>query len=46
MFLFPLDWLRLFVLTLLAALIAAAWPARKLSRTEPADLLRVFVNER
>ena len=46
MYLFPWDWLRLFVLTLLAALIAAAWPARKLQKSDPADLLRVFANER
>ena len=46
MFLFPLDWLRLFLLTLLAALIAAAWPARKLYKTAPSDLLKVFANER
>lgn len=46
MYLFPLDWLRLFVLTLVAALIAAAWPARKLRKTAPSDLLKVFANER
>ena len=46
MFLFPMDWLRLFALTLLAALIAAAWPARKLYRSEPSELLKVFANER
>lgn len=46
MYLFPLDWLRLFVLALLAAVIAAALPAWRLSRIDPADLLKVFANER
>ncbi|MEM9128067.1 MAG: FtsX-like permease family protein, partial [Pseudomonadota bacterium] len=46
MFLFPLDWAYLFLLTLLAALIAAALPALRLMRLPPADLLRVFANER
>ncbi|MBY6138346.1 FtsX-like permease family protein [Leisingera daeponensis] len=46
MFLFPGDWLRLFLLALLAAVIAAALPARRLSRIDPADLLKVFANER
>ena len=30
----------------IAAMIAAAWPAWKLQRTAPADLLKVFANER
>ncbi|MDC0656622.1 FtsX-like permease family protein [Leisingera sp. SS27] len=46
MYLFPLDWLRLFVLALLAAVTAAALPAWRLSRIDPADLLKVFANER
>lgn len=46
MYLFPIDWLRLFALTLLAAAIAAALPALRLMRLPPADLLRVFANER
>ncbi|WP_299889809.1 ABC transporter permease [uncultured Ruegeria sp.] len=46
MYVFPLDWLYLFVLTLLAALIAAALPAMRLLRLPPADLLRVFASER
>ncbi|UWQ81019.1 ABC transporter permease [Leisingera sp. S132] len=46
MYLFPLDWLRLFMLALLAAVIAAALPAWRLSRIDPADLLKVFANER
>ncbi len=46
MFVFPWDWLGLFVLTLCAALAAAALPALRLLRLPPADLLRVFANER
>ncbi len=46
MFLFPLEYLRLGALTLVAALLAAAWPALRLSRTPPDRLLRVFSNER
>ncbi|WP_170381072.1 ABC transporter permease [Ruegeria atlantica] len=46
MFLFPMDWAYLFLLTLLAALVAAALPALRLLRLPPADLLRVFANER
>ena len=46
MHLFPAEWLKLGVLSLLAALVAALWPARKLARTPPADLLKVFANER
>ena len=44
--LFPLDWLRLLALALLAALLAALWPALRLSRTPPAVLLKVFSDER
>ncbi len=46
MYLFPADWAYLFALTLLAAFIAAALPALRLLRLPPADLLRVFANER
>lgn len=46
MFVFPWDWLWLFLLTLLAALIAATLPALRMLRLPPADLLRVFANER
>ncbi|NOD91406.1 FtsX-like permease family protein [Ruegeria sp. HKCCD4884] len=46
MFVFPWDWLWLFLLTLLAAIIAAALPALRMLRLPPADLLRVFANER
>lgn len=46
MYLFPMDYLRLAGFALLAALLAAALPARRLARTPPADLLKVFANER
>ncbi|WP_171177401.1 FtsX-like permease family protein [Ruegeria sp. HKCCD8929] len=46
MYLFPLDWVRLLVLALLAAALAAAIPALRLRRLPPSDLLRVFANER
>jgi putative ABC transport system permease protein len=46
MYLFPLDWLRLFGLALLAGLVAAALPARRLARLAPSQLLGVFANER
>ena len=46
MYLFPLDYARMGLLALLAAALAALWPARRLARTPPADLLKVFSNER
>ncbi len=46
MYLFPSDYARLGLFALLAAGLAALWPARRLARTPPADLLKVFSNER
>ncbi|KQI71848.1 ABC transporter permease [Loktanella sp. 5RATIMAR09] len=46
MYLFPLDYARMGIFALLAAALAALWPARRLARTPPADLLKVFSNER
>ena len=46
MFLFPADYARLIGLALLAATLAALWPAIRLARTPPAALLKVFSNER
>jgi putative ABC transport system permease protein len=46
MYVFPLDWLRLAGFALLAAGLAAVGPWRRLARLAPADLLRVFANER
>ena len=42
---YPADWLWLCVLSLFAAGLASLWPARRLSRRPPADLIRVFSNE-
>ncbi|WIY24654.1 ABC transporter permease [Parasedimentitalea psychrophila] len=46
MYVFPMDWLRLLGLALIAAAAAAAVPAIKLARIKPADLLKVFAHER
>ncbi|MEQ6201510.1 FtsX-like permease family protein [Sulfitobacter sp. HNIBRBA2951] len=46
MYVFPREYAVLGGFALLAATLAAAWPARKLARTPPADLLKVFANER
>jgi putative ABC transport system permease protein len=43
---FPLDWLRLFGLALLAGLLAAALPARRLALRPPHAFLAVFAQER
>ncbi len=46
MVLFPADWLRLLLLALAAAGLAAALPARRLYRLPPSELLKVFANAR
>ena len=46
MYVFPLDYLRLTGLALLAAALAASWPAWRLARIPPGQLLGVFRNER
>lgn len=46
MYLFPADYARLGLFALMAAALAALWPARRLARTPPAELLKVFSNER
>ncbi len=46
LYVFPLDYLRLGCWMVLAALVAAVWPAWRLARTPPAALLQVFGNER
>ncbi|MEN0040611.1 MAG: FtsX-like permease family protein [Pseudomonadota bacterium] len=43
---FVSDWLRLGLLALLAALLAAAIPARRMAAMAPADLVKVFSHER
>jgi putative ABC transport system permease protein len=44
--LFPLEWARLGVLSLIAAGAAALLPALRLLRLQPTELLKVFVHER
>ena len=46
LYLFPLDYLRLGAFALIAAALAALWPAIRLARTPATDLLKVFANER
>ena len=46
MFVFPLEYARMGLFALLAAIVASALPAVRLSRTPPAELLKVFANER
>ncbi|MEP4199173.1 MAG: FtsX-like permease family protein [Aliishimia sp.] len=46
MFFFPWDYARLGVFALIAAALAALWPAWRLSRTPPSDLLKVFAHGR
>ena len=46
MFLFPGQWLQLGALAILVAALAAAWPSWRLARIPPAELLKVFANER
>lgn len=46
MSLFPSDWVWLGLASLVAAALAGLWPARQLAKRPPADLIRVFSNER
>lgn len=46
MFVFPAEYLRLGLFAMIAAGVAALWPARRLARTPPAELLKVFSSER
>ncbi|AZQ67796.1 ABC transporter permease [Silicimonas algicola] len=46
MFVYPLQWLWLGLLSLAAAALAGLWPAVQLARRPPADLIRVFTHER
>jgi putative ABC transport system permease protein len=46
MHVFPQDWLRLALLALISAALAAALPALRLMRQPPAALMKVFANER
>ncbi|KAJ54928.1 ABC transporter permease [Actibacterium mucosum KCTC 23349] len=44
--LFPVDWAVLGVVTMVAGVLSAAWPALRLARIAPAELLKVFAHER
>jgi putative ABC transport system permease protein len=46
MHVFPMDWLRLLLLALASAGIAALIPALRLARLRPAQLVKVFAHER
>jgi putative ABC transport system permease protein len=46
MHVFPMDWLLLGAIALLAALASVLLPVRRLATINPADLLRIFANER
>ncbi|NNU68963.1 ABC transporter permease [Rhizobium sp. WYCCWR 11152] len=43
---FPMDWLWLGTIALVAALLSVLVPVRRLASINPVDLLRVFANER
>ena len=43
---FPVEWLRLLVMAVAAAGLAATIPVWRLARTQPANFLKVFVHER
>ncbi len=43
---FPLDWLWLGAVALVAAILSILVPVRRLATINPADLLRIFANER
>jgi putative ABC transport system permease protein len=45
-YLFPMNWLALVLLALLAAGLAALLPAWRLFRISPSELLKVFSSER
>ncbi|MCI5112626.1 MAG: ABC transporter permease [Marivita sp.] len=45
-YLFPAHYAMLTVFALAAAALAALWPAIRLARTPPSDLLKVFANDR
>jgi putative ABC transport system permease protein len=46
MYLFPLEYIQLGGYAMIAAFLAAMWPALRLMRTPPSTLLRVFASER
>ncbi|WP_036283701.1 ABC transporter permease [Methylocystis sp. ATCC 49242] len=46
MHVFPAQWAQVFAVALLTALLAAIAPVARLARSAPAELLKVFANER
>ena len=46
MYTFPLEYLKMGGYAFVAALLAASWPALKLMRTPPSNLLKVFSSDR
>ncbi|WP_418137846.1 FtsX-like permease family protein [Agrobacterium sp. El2ro-1b] len=46
MTLFPMEWLKLGLVALVAAVVSVLIPVRRLAKTTPTDLLRIFANER
>jgi putative ABC transport system permease protein len=46
MYVFPMDWILVFVIALATAAIAGAAPVVRLARSAPVDLLRAFADER
>jgi putative ABC transport system permease protein len=46
MMVFPGDWLRLGAVAFVAAVLSVLLPVKRLASVNPADLLRVFANER
>ncbi|RXT25452.1 ABC transporter permease [Rhizobium leguminosarum] len=46
MMVFPMDWLWLGTIALVAALLSVLVPVRRLGSISPLDLLRIFTNER
>lgn len=46
MILFPMKWLKLGLVALVAAVVSVLIPVRRLAKTTPTDLLRIFANER
>lgn len=46
MILFPMEWLKLGLVALVAAVVSVLIPVRRLAKTTPTDLLRIFANER
>ena len=46
MFLFARDWLVLGFYGIVATALAATIPARRFSRTDPAELVKVFAHDR